>query len=337
MCNNPLLRLNCSSSEVRAHLPLLWIRKIFRKGIFIQKDSEDYRVVLSDPVLSDALQLVPCGKCLGCRNHNALQWAARCMLECKKYVNNVYVTLTYDEEHLPYNIRHDRETFEDTFMPSLFQRDYQLFMKRLRKDKAKRGEPSPRYFYCGEYGSNTGRPHYHSILFNCTFSDLKFWCWIKGKVKKPHYFSGAHKAYLSDQLSRIWGNGHVLVEEVTYSSIKYVTNYQLKKTDLKGVYPVDPYSRQSTRPGLARDYFDENMYEIYALDDFPKALNLRVKHIRYFDRLYKNIDPEAYQILLNKRFAVAKAVVYDTDLDYFSYLASRESNMRACLMLKARG
>ncbi len=45
----------------------------------------------------------------------------------------------------------------------------QLFIKRLRKyfnnNKIK-------YFYCGEYGTQTLRPHYHMIVYNAPFDDL---------------------------------------------------------------------------------------------------------------------------------------------------------------------
>ena len=70
----------------------------------------------------------------------------RCNHEASLYSVNSFVTLTYDDEHLPGD-------------QCLDHRDFQLFMKRLRKRF-----PS-RFFMCGEYGGLNGRPHYHSILF----------------------------------------------------------------------------------------------------------------------------------------------------------------------------
>ena len=65
------------------------------------------------------------------------------MDEASRYSSNCFVTLTYDEDHLPL----DR---------SVSRREVQLFMKRLRK------AISPlrvRFFACGEYGERFGRPH----------------------------------------------------------------------------------------------------------------------------------------------------------------------------------
>ena len=44
---------------------------------------------------------VPCGKCEACRNRKAFAWSKRLELEehCWKYT--AFVTLTYDDDHLP--------------------------------------------------------------------------------------------------------------------------------------------------------------------------------------------------------------------------------------------
>jgi len=41
-------------------------------------------------------------------------------------------------------------------------------MKRLRKHYSGR---TIRYYMCGEYGENMGRPHYHAVFFNLRFAD----------------------------------------------------------------------------------------------------------------------------------------------------------------------
>ena len=70
--------------------------------------------------LLDAELKLPCGQCIGCRLERSRQWAIRCVHEASLYKDNCFLTLTYDDEHLP----------EDG---SLNVRDVQLFLKKLRK------------------------------------------------------------------------------------------------------------------------------------------------------------------------------------------------------------
>jgi len=45
--------------------------------------------------------LVPCGQCIGCRLDRSRDWANRCMLELRDHKESVFVTLTYDNDHVP--------------------------------------------------------------------------------------------------------------------------------------------------------------------------------------------------------------------------------------------
>ena len=65
---------------------------------------------------------IPCRQCTGCRTEYARQWAMRLTLEQEMWDNNIFITLTYDNDHLP---EHN----------TLVKKDFQLFMKRLRKKK----------------------------------------------------------------------------------------------------------------------------------------------------------------------------------------------------------
>ena len=77
------------------------------------------------------------------------------MHEASMHMFNSFVTLTYDDDHLPeYN--------------SLNYKHFQDFMKRLRKSHNR-----VRFYMCGEYGEDFSRPHYHALLFNCFFPDKK--------------------------------------------------------------------------------------------------------------------------------------------------------------------
>ena len=79
---------------------------------------------------------LPCGRCVGCRLERSRQWAVRCMHEASMHMFNSFVTLTYDDDHLPeYN--------------SLNYKHFQDFMKRLRKS-----HNGVRFYMCGEYGED---------------------------------------------------------------------------------------------------------------------------------------------------------------------------------------
>ena len=87
-------------------------------------------------------QLLPCGKCLSCKLDYAKEWALRITHEASLLEENCFITLTYNNEHLP----------EDK---SVHRSEVQNFLKRLRKKIAPR---KIKTFYCGEYGDQNLRP-----------------------------------------------------------------------------------------------------------------------------------------------------------------------------------
>lgn len=96
-----------------------------------------------------------CGQCLHCRINKRREWASRILLEAHfTPLPSSFVTLTYNEEHLP------REISPLGYpVHSLRPLDFQLWLKRARK------YTKLRFFGCGEYGDEGKRPHYHAILF----------------------------------------------------------------------------------------------------------------------------------------------------------------------------
>lgn len=44
---------------------------------------------------------IPCGRCIGCRLERSRQWALRCVHENQLHEESAFVTLTYDDAHLP--------------------------------------------------------------------------------------------------------------------------------------------------------------------------------------------------------------------------------------------
>lgn len=114
---------------------------------------------------------VPCGKCLMCRIAKRREWTMRMIHELAEHDKAGFITLTYDESQLPDN-------------GSLKKKDYQDFLKRLRKSYPEK----IKYFGCGEYGEKYGRPHYHLIMYGIGIDwidrEYIFNAWKKGIV---HY------------------------------------------------------------------------------------------------------------------------------------------------------
>ncbi|AXL14512.1 replication initiator protein [Microviridae sp.] len=150
---------------------------------------------------SDMELALPCGKCEGCLKKRVDMWALRCMHEAGQHEKNCFITLTYSDENLPVN-------------NSLDHRDFQLFMKRLRKYFS---GIKIRYFMCGEYGGLTFRPHYHALLFGVDFND---------KIQVST--TGTVISYNSATLTHLWGLGLTDLGAVHYGTAKYCAKYSLK-------------------------------------------------------------------------------------------------------------
>lgn len=151
---------------------------------------------------------LPCGRCLGCSKRKALELSIRGQLEHSLWPTGRMLTLTYSDDALPPD-------------GSLRRRDWTLFAKRLRKAVAgvdecswKAGHRPLRILACGEYGGKTKRPHYHAVVSN---------------LRLPDEVPSGGRGFESDTLSRLWGLGHVRLDEVTPASIGYVSGYVRKK------------------------------------------------------------------------------------------------------------
>lgn len=224
---------------------------------------------------------VPCGQCIGCRLERSRQWAIRCVHEASLYENNSFITLTYDNEHLPKD-------------GSLNKKHYQDFMKRLRKAYSQK----IRYFHCGEYGEQLGRPHYHACLFNFDAPDKKLW--------KP---SEGGDLYVSEKLNEIWGQGFCILGAVTFDSAAYVSRYIAKKITgdkAEGHYgpKLPEYTTMSRRPGIGKGWFEKYKTDCYPSD----SVVMRGKEFlppKYYDKQFEIDSPEEFAKLKHKRKASA--------------------------------
>lgn len=106
---------------------------------------------LSPLFLKKTGQFVPCGKCYNCVSQRRNSWTFRLMCESYHHPYSAFLTLTYDDDHLPLN---------SLGKPSLVVDHLIKFFKSLRN-----ANKTVKYYAIGEYGGKLGRPHYHAIVF----------------------------------------------------------------------------------------------------------------------------------------------------------------------------
>lgn len=253
----------------------------------------NYKMRTGKPFPEDKIQYLPCGQCLGCRLDYSRQWANRCMLELQYHESSFFVTLTYDDFHVPRSWYTDPSTGEAFQSLTLQKRDFQLFMKRLRK---RFSDQRIRFFMCGEYGGQTMRPHYHAIIFGLKLDDL-----VEYK-KSPQGFS----YYNSPSLQACWSDqegrpiGYAVVADVSWESCAYTARYILKKQkgDEAHFYTdfnIQPeFTLMSRKPGIARQYFDDHpdIYDYDFINLKTEKKGLKFKPPRYYDNLFDIENPE---------------------------------------------
>lgn len=249
---------------------------------------------------------LPCGQCVGCRLERSAQWAARCLDEASLFEKNCFITLTYDEVRIP----------EDG---SLVKRDFQLFMKKLRK----RFGEGIRYYMCGEYGDTTGRPHYHACLFNFRPDDLFFF-------KKTDQ---GHCLYTSKSMEEIWDNGYVIIGDVTFESAAYVARYIMKKITGDGADEryVDKDSGVMLEPeytnmsrgskklgtgGIGKEWYNRFKGDLFP-DDFKVVDGRKIRVPRFYSSMYELTNPEEFAKIKAKREKVAQEIKRSGELDGF--------------------
>jgi hypothetical protein len=237
---------------------------------------------------------LPCGQCIGCRLERSRQWAIRCMHEAQMHTQNCFITLTYNDNHLPSD-------------KSLHYRDFQLFIKRLRKRYPGR---KIRYYMAGEYGENFGRPHFHACIFGHDFHDKKLW----------QRTAAGSMLYRSAKLEALWPFGYSSIGDVNFESAAYTARYIMKKVtgkqqdqhyteidqetgEIKKRTPE--FNKMSLKPGIGCDFYKKYTSDIYP-QDYVILRGKKVKPPKYYDKQYKIDQPYEYDELLYMREKNAK-------------------------------
>lgn len=229
-----------------------------------------------------------CMKCLPCLRYRKSLWAARLMLEKLLHESSSFVTLTYDEEHLPCD-------------GCVSVKDAQLFLKRLRQ----RMVPAKlRYFIVGEYGDVTRRPHYHAVLFGCVDQKMLTESWGLGHCHM----------------------GELTVQSAAYV-VSYTVKGMTTVADqrLKGLRPE--FARMSLRPGIgagAMEVLADALFTkhgsqwITRAGDVPAVLR-QDGHIAPLGRYLRGRLREAYGMEKGQPLAAAEILAFE---EYRALVAS---------------
>lgn len=132
---------------------------------------------------------VGCKQCLNCRIYRQSVLAMKCEFEHLVWQKGFFVTLTYKDapEKGDYS-------------------DMDRYLRRLR-DRERYHNPEQhmiRYLACGEYGSKSGRFHYHALIWNLTCPNPQ------------------------DLLTELWQHGFAYIKPIQKGAIRYVSRYTLK-------------------------------------------------------------------------------------------------------------
>ncbi len=256
---------------------------------------------------------VACGSCLGCRLDHSLMWAIRIVHESTLHRDqhgNSFVTLTYrdpwecttEQRRKLHHIPHDG---------SLHPSHVSKFIRRLRKTV----EQKIRYFYCGEYGDENQRPHYHLCIFNYSPGDERVYKDEEGII-----------TYESESLKKLWPYGFSTSQELGFENAAYTARYSLKKITGKKAWEhylrcdehgeaywlLPEYIRMSTgrkKPaGLGADYYEKYKEEIFPSNEVSvPGVGVLRKVPRYYADILQSEDPETRETvrLLRQQFILA--------------------------------
>lgn len=250
--------------------PMIFMGKIKRDGLPKLVTDEAYQGTYDYENIE-----LPCGQCDACRLERSRQWAVRCIHEASLYEDNCFITLTYDDQHLPHpNTLH---------LPH-----FQKFLKRLRKRIA---PASFRYYACGEYGERFHRPHYHACLFGYDFPD-------KVQMGTRHGLP----VWRSQLLEATWPKGRSQLGTVTFDSAAYVARYIMKKVN--GPEAYDHYKGRdpewttmsrggrgaNNQGGIGRPWLRKWQTDVFPRDSVI-VRGMPTKPPRYYDVQVELSDP----------------------------------------------
>lgn len=215
---------------------------------------------------------VPCGKCIECRRDYQTEWSFRLSQEMKRCKIPVFITLTYNNEHLPLG------DVDGEPQSVLVKSDLQKFFKRMRKNGGELTKNS-RYFAIGEYGAKHNRAHYHIVWMSpnvrrvCEIDKLVEKCWCDSFGESIGY---SYSKFCTDK------------------QVHYVSKYMNKLDERPHL--VKPFRLYSRSIGL--NYLTQQVINYYLTSFDRTCLNgrCRIGLPRYYRRKLDALSEENYYL-----------------------------------------
>lgn len=242
--------------------------------------------------------LVPCGKCYACLQRKRSEKVLRLTEEYYNRPLTLFVTLTYDDAHLPADHKVNK-------------RDPQLFLKRLRKNSGLKLS----YFLCSEYGTKFGRPHYHALLF----------------LHQPNTYDT-----VVTYIEQAWQLGNIRADFCNDARINYVTKYLLKQSthDTFVLQSKKPAIGASLLQDSSKcDFLNTNGYMVKNGYKYPVPRYYRKKLNP--DKIFTQEESEQQNLQTLQQWQEKRRLIYSFAKDHnMSYEDAMTYHMQQCELLK---
>lgn len=177
-----------------------------------------------------AYLVVPCGRCVDCRKARGNEWRTRLNLENQygNHKNAIFVTLTISPDYyVEFQDRQNQYSF------------IRKFCDRWRKRFGK----APKRFFVTELGDDTGRLHFHGIIWDVPFYTGRY------KLDNP-------------VLQDLWKYGHTWMGYVDSSTCNYITKYITKPSEFDPKFIPAVFAS----PKLGLSYLDSEVRDVIRRD-----------------------------------------------------------------------
>lgn len=257
----------------------------------------------------------PCRKCLPCRLNLAREKAIRCVHEAKMHPENMFLTLTYNNDSLPKDGK-------------LHYEDFQKFIRKLRKIT----DNKIGYVVTGEYGDKTKRPHWHALIFNYRPNDAKY-----------HYSSDSGgKVYRSATIDKLWGQGHAEFGQITIDSAGYVARYAAKKLThgRDQDHQYHPIHKTSSKHAIGKRYLEKYWQDIFnlgyvMLPNYQKAAIpryyqdwLKKEKPEQFIKYYTTLKDQAKKLAIDQKKKEHQEYIHEVNSQELRPLTKKETKLR---------